>query len=392
MIRYQYLWLAALLLVVLMQGATVYAGPEGPAPYQLVRSLQDLQNRVASGNRAAYDEQPKLIAQIAEAFGQMDPSVWLEPRNTQAAAIFLFSGGPVRPVRALFAAGKIPAGKINPRNLQLLNGALAFSEGREVEARKYLDPIDAESIAGGGQLALVQAGLVLHQEPAKAIRLLELASLLSPGTLVEEASMRRRIYIYDETRNVEKYGELAKKYLRRYANSIYAVNFMSGFQKSAVRFFRDNTPGAIEMIFSVLAEMPKPQACDLAVELSRIQVIAARLEPVRQWISQVEGMCGEGSVQAQRLALFAAIADLFSKSSEPTRTRLLQSDLAVLPMEDRYLVEAALAVQSKIKSMPDAAELPNPGKSEADVKAASAVSRAELALSQTQAIVEATGP
>jgi len=155
----------------------------------LVRSLQILQEQIANGNVAAHAAQSALLERIEARFAQAPPDTWQDPRNARAAVVYLLGGGKPATIRALLSYEKPPA--IEAR---LIKGALAYVEGHEDEAQDLLRTVDVRSLPPslGGPVALVQSALIVRQDVAAAMAFLDEARLLMPGTLVEEAALRRR--------------------------------------------------------------------------------------------------------------------------------------------------------------------------------------------------------
>ena len=123
-------------------------------PFELVRALQAVQDGIANGDTAAHASHIALIRQIGEKFLAADASVWSNPQNGQAVVIYLLSGGAPQIVR------KLPRDKINVDS-RLFDGALAYVEGRQDEARDLLKDVKPRTISSGmgGQVALVQGAL-----------------------------------------------------------------------------------------------------------------------------------------------------------------------------------------------------------------------------------------
>ena len=93
--------IAAALLALLSPALAEETGPSVREPYQLVRTLQALQDEIARGNLEAHNAQPALLKRLAEKFQEADPDVWKDPRNSRAAVTFLLSGGDPQVVGAL---------------------------------------------------------------------------------------------------------------------------------------------------------------------------------------------------------------------------------------------------------------------------------------------------
>src|SRR5262249_35028917 len=116
-------------------------------------------------------------------------------------------------------------------NDSVLRGALAYAEGRGGEAHALLGDVSALSLDPilAGHVALVQAELVANSDPRRAIARLDEARLLAPGTLVEEAALRRQVSLAGAAGLAEMFEALSGQYLRRFPKSFYAASFKQQF-------------------------------------------------------------------------------------------------------------------------------------------------------------------
>ncbi|MCP3055941.1 hypothetical protein MJ956_12435, partial [Aurantimonas sp. LRZ36] len=105
----------------------------GPMPYEIVRSLQFLQDQVARGNGPAIRVQSLLLKRYGPTFLALEPEVWEDARNRRAAALFVLSGGPPSVLRGILARQTL-----SPEDRPLLEGALAYVENRGAEAERNL--------------------------------------------------------------------------------------------------------------------------------------------------------------------------------------------------------------------------------------------------------------
>lgn len=165
-------------------------GQEGKGePFELVRSLQSLQDQVVRGNARAHAAQRALLVRIAEQFDVLSAEGWRDPKNARAAVVFVLSGGSARALQKLMHSGVS-----TDINEKLINGTLAYGEGRHDAAVELLAGVEARALDPGmaGLVAYVQGELVAKKEPAKALVYFDDARLLSPGTIIEEAALRDR--------------------------------------------------------------------------------------------------------------------------------------------------------------------------------------------------------
>ena len=344
-----------------------------PQPYQLMRALQSLQNDAAAGKPDARAAQPKLVGEIAAIMQQTGADTWRDRRNASAAALFLLSGGPASAIRR--ASG---ASVFAPTERPLINGALAYAEGREAEAKRLLLPIDAlrQPEGVGGPLALVQAALVMHEEPQRALALLDRARLLSPGTLIEEAALRRSVFIADETNDAAAFMRFAKRYKRRFPGSIYAGAVERRILPVALRF-AERGGAAGDEVLSLLG----PEArLDLRLSIARKALLKADFAKAGAQADLVVHEARAGSAEAMRAALYGAVSQLLNRNAV---TALETLDRRAFSPEDVDLLDAALSVKGQLHGVPstiDASAAPSAIDSAVMTEARAAISMADALL------------
>ncbi len=223
-----------------------------------MRALQALQDQVAHGSAAAQAAQAKMLAHVADAFAAADPAVWREPRNAGAAALYLFSAGRAAAVRAVLE--RHPA--FTPEGDRLVKGALAYAEGQDDIARTLLGGLDPRAMPAslGGHLALVMATLLADKDPARADAMLDAARLLVPGTLVEEAALRRQIFLLADAATLDKFTALSRQYIRRFRSSVFAANFKGRLTSFAVKLAVAGDVAQLAKLDPVFAELPPRSA------------------------------------------------------------------------------------------------------------------------------------
>lgn len=170
----------------------VDASVDDMQPYLQVRVVQNLQAQTAKGSTQALKAQRKLIINLNQHFLELLARVWQNEQNARAAVIHLLSGGHPAVGHRLLSLDPPP--DVDPA---LLKGALAYIEGRKNEAYSVFSTIDPLSLSPtlGGQIALVQAILALPDNLQDAQTAIDKARLLLPGSLVEEAALRRGVSV-----------------------------------------------------------------------------------------------------------------------------------------------------------------------------------------------------
>ena len=318
-----------------------------PPPYKSIRVLRRLQEQVAHGSTAAHTAQPALLASMASSYLDADPMVWRDARNARAAIIYLFSGGKPAVVRTILSRSTMPR-EID----RLLKGALAYAEGQDQIARDLLEPIDPRSVPAvvGGPLALVDATLFAGSDRKKAARFLDIARLLVPGTLVEEAALRRQITLETDPAALAKFVALSRQYLHRFQSSIYAQNFKQHLAAAAVRIGAQGDVALIGRLDPVMEELPTEEQRALFLGIARAAITQGHTEAARYSAERAATIATDSARDSVRAQLYLDAAAIVSSDVVKGIAALEAADGAVLSPEDADLRDAALAVARAVQA------------------------------------------
>jgi chemotaxis protein MotC len=371
----------ALAVSVLTIGCGLASAASKP-PYQLVRSLHALQDQIVLGNNAARAAIPGLSAELAGRLLSYNPSVWREPRNVNAVVTYVLSGGAPRVAQKVLASGNCPAD-----DKALLEGALAYSEGHEARARDLLGNIDPRALDPivGGHVALVQAGLMAEKSPQKAVALLDLARVLAPGTLVEEAALRREIFLVNATGDFDRFMSLSGEYIRRFNKSTYADNFREHFSYAVARLNISGDSEQLQQIDDALSGLDSADQLDIYLMIARASVLAGKIAVAQFAATRAESFAASDSAEICRARLYEGAAEIFTPGYRRGEGLLNAVDAARLSREEGTLRDAALSVSRQIHEWPRAAA-PSAAASPA---AESAPQALETAMSEGDSTIDA---
>ncbi len=353
---------------------------EAQPPYEIVRSLHVLQDQMVLGNRVARAAMPSFAAQLAQRLLAFNRTVWREPRNARAAVTYVLSGGSPRVARKVLESGYCPAEDKN-----LLQGALAYVEGHESKAKNYLKGIDPRSLEPilGGHIALVQAALIAKDNMGDAIRLLDLARVLAPGTLVEEAALRREIFLLNATGDFDKFTAMSGEYVRRFGNSAYADNFRMHFSEALGRLEIAGTPDQLGELDDVLGGFGTNEQLQFYLLIAQSSLLNGKAGISRFAAAKAEKLAEPETPEASRAELYDGAASILTNNYERGLTQLEALDAARLSEDDRSLRQAALAVAQQIRQLPEAAGEQEQGtEMPPDLKGPMEASNAAIALAQ----------
>jgi chemotaxis protein MotC len=322
-------------------------------PFELVRELQIFQDQAVLKSKNARAQQTDLLAKVAAQLTKFDASAWADRRNARAAVIYVLSGGDPRVLSKLLGSGAALG-----VDDQLVKGALAYGERRDTEATQLLDGVDVETLdrSVGGHVALVRALLVAKSDQRKAIALLDRARIIAPGTMVEEAALRRQAILAAKVGDLDAFEALSSQYFRRFASSIFERSFERQFAKEVVSksYAADaKRLPKLEKLLRGLSEMQRRETC-LAIAEEGIAV--ADVEIVR-FAARLAGMDAKAQpLEAMRMLLFEAAAVVATPDHEQGRMALRLVDKSKLGAREEGLLYAATAVADEISRPPSLAQ------------------------------------
>jgi chemotaxis protein MotC len=320
-------------------------------PVEMVRTLQIMQDQIATGSTTAHVAQRTLLAHIDERFTSFDVKVWESSKNVRAAVIFVLSGGRPAILKKLLSLSVL-----GPSDLALVQGALAYVEGRETEAKRHLAEMNLASLppALAGQVALVLSALTVRDDPAKSVELLDYVRLQLPGTLVEEAALRREVFVVSQMGQIGKFEALSRQYLRRFRSSVYAGNFRQRFASALTHLDFAKDQQQFPRLVTILNELDADSQRDLYLLIARNAVDQGQTKAAVLASEKAYQLSKSDVVSATRARLYKAAAVIVSAEGfDSGVAELKKIDKGVLPSGDAALLDSALALAGNIRRTPE---------------------------------------
>jgi chemotaxis protein MotC len=313
---------------------------------EMVRDLNVIQNRMVTGDLKARDQAAHQFDVIEKMIATIEPEEWAAERNQRAAIIYLLCGGAPAGLREIHEA-EFAAGKLGP----LLGLSVEYAEGRDGGVPKAILDIDARQLPPmlGGHLALVQGSALTGENNARAIELFDLARLFMPGSLIEEAALRREIAILDPIRDVGKVSLLSTRYVSKYSASPYVQNFWDVLRRATIADpnFLPRAP-KFEPTF---AKAPSGERVAYYMTIARLAILAGDFVQARRKLEQAEQTATHPST-LKKIALYRGVlAALTQEGGAPELTgeeigRLDKHDSALLGIASSVTTGLAARAQS----------------------------------------------
>ncbi|GIL00216.1 MAG: hypothetical protein BroJett030_01150 [Alphaproteobacteria bacterium] len=334
-----------------------YILPPGPnQPWRLFRDLQRAQDQVVVGQPGALDDYRRLMADAGNRMLAAPAELWRHPRNVLSAAAYVMGGGNVEVARRVLAAG-VPDGP----EADLLRGALAYAQGQYFEAYRLFHPVRPQALPAslGGHVALVKAMLLSPRDLARAMEHLDLARQLAPGTLVEEAALRRQIRVLAETDDVNRFFGQAATYIRRFSRSAFLSDFLRNFAYGALKLSHNHEERVTAEIRQLESRLDTEARRYLLSIIARGATVFGDFELAREAVARSLGLNGNDERLTQRLRLYGVAASLTRTTTLDEATRALETfDPAALGGEDARLLNAARLVAEQIRKPLERVDLP----------------------------------
>lgn len=357
-----------------------WASVRSPMPFDIIRTIQFLQDQVARGNGRAIQVQAMLLRRFGPVFVEADPKVWSDGRNLRAAVLFVLSGGPPAVLRHL-----MDTGVVEERHQPLVKGALAYVENRLSEAEELLTRVDYTDMEPGleAHLNLVLGQVKQLTKKKEAVAHLDRARLLAPGGLIEEAALRMEMLIVDGLGDHVTADRLARQYFDRFSRSSYSANFEARFAAVYASRGKMDAAGARATMLDVTERLPAANRRTIYLAVARRTLIEGNLAFAALVAESALETDGISDAERQRAKLYVLAATIGASGTPDPATSLAAIDRAELRPEDTVLLDAASSVVDGIDRTPGPPE--NPAASEQYAESSPVFDRAQQLLNEVDA-------
>ncbi|WP_420410630.1 chemotaxis protein [Hoeflea sp.] len=325
---------------------------EGLEPYKLIRSLQVVQDSVVSGDHSAMAMQRFLLETIDSRLRSADERVFDDPRNVDAALIYAMSGGNPETLEILALKDKF--GNFDNEITTVLR---AYLNGRAAKTQEEMAEVVEiyRDTPVGPYLTLVAANVTAALNDASALELFDWARLTAPGTLVEEAALRRSLFIAERNDMVDEAISYAQLYARRFINSPYAGQYADLLVDLVVQNYEKVGEDRLNAILSF---MDRPRKREVYLRIARKAVITGLRDLALLASEKAEEFVMPGDEIPKTLAgLYSGMAKVPTDGVNAVLDTLNAVPERKLTARDRALREAARTVAAEVIRKPDPASL-----------------------------------
>jgi chemotaxis protein MotC len=321
-------------------------------PYLLVRSLQAIQDKVIAGDIESLEVQRYLLNEIDRRLRTIDMAVFDDPRNVDAALIFAMSGG--NPETLDILAERDVEGNFDNRVTSILRRYLS---GRGSTATGQLKAVVPEYryTRIGPYLELIGANALMQEQTDMALKFFDWARVESPGSIVEEAALRRSLAITSQKGDAKRALPYARRYARRFMNSPYASQFADIFVSLAMDHQEALPPPEIKAVLSLIE---RKRQREIYLRLARRAAISGNKELAEFSSREARRLSSsEDSGQLALAELYNGLVNVPTDGIEKVLEDLSEIPDKALSPKDRFLRDAAKVVGEEVLSPPSETSL-----------------------------------
>jgi chemotaxis protein MotC len=321
---------------------------ESLMPYSMVRSLQFVQDAVARGDHSAAEMQRFLLTTIDSRLKSAPMSIFKDSRNVDAALVYAMSGG--NPATLEHLVARDVDGNFDNRVADALR---KYLDGRGTMIAggiaKMVDEYRGQPI--GAYIALITGNVTIPIDPVKALDYYDIARFEAPGTLIEEAALRRSLAIAIHEGDAARAFGYANKYARRYLFSPYASQFADLVVSLTVQRFGEV---GIEMVEETLGLLDEPRQQEVYLRLARMAAVAGKDDLARLASARATELSKDLPPKPQAQAtLYDGLARISTPDVVSAINAITDVPLDQLTARDLALRDAARAIAQEVIRAPD---------------------------------------
>lgn len=320
-------------------------------PAKILRSLQFVQDSVVMGDHSARDMQKFLLSAFDTTLRTSDMSVFSDTKNADAALIYIMSGG--NPATLNYLVAKDVQGYFDSRVVNVLQKYLSGRGGLVDKVVSDLIP-EYRNNRLGPYLMLIAGNIAYTKDPAAALPFFDDARLSAPGTIIEEAALRRSIMATMQLKQPEKGMVYARKYAVRFLHSPYASQFADLFVSLAIDSFG---PVTTKDIGEIAELMDAERAQEIYLRIARQASLQGKMELAQFAADKANGIAEDtGDTTREPLSkLYSGLSDISGQDVLSAQEKLVSIPESELSPRDLALRDAAKTIAEQIMQPPSLA-------------------------------------
>jgi chemotaxis protein MotC len=236
----------------------------------------------------------------------------------------------------------------------LLKGLLSYSQGLNQAAKSELADIEPRSLGerASAHLALAESMLLAGDKPSRAIEFLDYVRILAPGTLLEEAALRRETVVAALMEELEKFEMLTSQYMRRFGKAVYASEFVSRFAVAVASSRYANSDADFQRLAGKMDRLDPDMRRTIYLGIAQAAIVRGQVALARSGAVKLAELAKSDPALGQQAKLYEGAAMLVTDKYEDGAAALRAIDRRALNERDRPLLDAALQLAIRLRLPP----------------------------------------
>lgn len=307
----------------------------------LLLSLLQVQDRIARGDAAALPLQKHLMTLLDAGISESGAVADMTPAEFRALITFGIIGSSTSSVVEALREVQEPKPK-----LRLARAVIDYRERKRNQATKRFSRIDTSKLDRRlvPFVAFAKGNLYSRTAPRRAIKQYNLVRLEAPGTLLEEASLRRLMALHASFGNGKAFTRMAKQYARRFINSPYRKQYLTMLRGGVVSM-RRTIP--LEDVGELAQLMPPAYGISLHMHLVRGSLESGHMKLAQYSLAQIGALSAKKKdvpINQVQLRLFDLLANMTAIDPNTMLKELAAIDQSRLAAVDIKLLERAQGI------------------------------------------------
>lgn len=318
-------------------------------PYEVIRSLMLLQDDLVAGKARAMPLHASFMQKINNHFQKADDSAWTDPRNINAALIYVLSGGDAAILSRLQKLGE--AVTVDQHVLEIVS---SISSGRHEAARNEIAKLRLLNLPRqvGALLALAAAQMWQHKDAARAVDYYDQARLIGGSGLIEEAALRRQLVVEAKLRDFDKVESLVRQYSTRMGNSVFSDNMAQQVGAAVVELDYEASSDRLPGLFAFVDLAPPGFRRKVYLELARHAVAVGQPKVGTLAAKKASSLPDMSASEAATVKLLEVASSLAIADPERLMTELRSLPENQLKGSDKQLLFALHRIIEKVTEQP----------------------------------------
>ena len=304
------------------------------------------------GSKAAQAEMPGVLRQLGTRLITEDPTVWRDARNAHAVVVYILSGGEIKVARAVLESGKSARPTGGSSKARSLISKATRKRPRAFSTRSTR----ARSSRGLAAMWRLRRRLFSLRRPRQSDKPFGHGAGLAPGTLVEDAALRREVFLAEEAGDFDKFITMSDQYFRRFRRSVYADSFHRSFAVSLTRISQNGDDQQLAALCDLLNSLSTHEQLHLYLEVAHYSLFSGKVAAAK-WAGEKAADFARMKVRLHRATLYDGAASVLTTDYDHGVSQLKAVKTDHLTRDEGVLDEAALNLAEQIRQWPQGPEI-----------------------------------